>query len=77
MASAQKQIRADLQRLGELQSLALVERREESGLRSYRYVVDFAKARVLGRYVMQSDNKVTLFQSEFVVPRPGMNLGAN
>ena len=77
VASAQKQIRADLQRLGELQSLALVERREESGLRSYRYLVDFTKARVLGRYVMQPDNKVTLFQSEFVELKPGMNFGTN
>jgi hypothetical protein len=77
IAPAQEQIQADLRQFGALESVALVECREEAGLRSYRFVVDFAKAHVLGRCVMQADGKVTLLQSEAVEVKPGMLLGAN
>ena len=41
-----------------------------AGPHSYRYLFDFAKARVLGRYVITSNNIVTLFQSEAVARKP-------
>jgi len=75
VGTAQKKIQTDLQQLGPLVSLALVERRDESTRRSYRYVVEFTKARVLGRYVINAEDKVVLFQSEGVESRPGVTLG--
>ena len=76
-APAQKQIQSDLQRLGPIQSLALVARHEEAGLRSYRFIVEFAKARVLGRCVVQADDRVTLLQSDATELKPGIVLGSN
>lgn len=69
---AQPDIRADLQRLGGLVSLTLVERREEAGGRSYRYLLDFEQARVLGRYVLDEQDKVTLIQSEALELKPAV-----
>jgi hypothetical protein len=70
VGSAQQKIQSDLQRLGPLVSLTLVERRAEAGLRSYRYILDFTKARALGRYVIQADDKIALLQSEAVELKP-------
>jgi len=67
---AQQDIRADLQRLGGFVSLTLVERREEPGGRGYRYLLDFEQARVLGRYVLDEQDKVTLIQSEAMELKP-------
>jgi len=64
IAPAQKEIAADLGKLGRFVSLALVERREDPGGRSYRYLLDFAQARVLGRYVLDGTGQVALMQSE-------------
>ncbi|MEO5959676.1 MAG: hypothetical protein ABIZ49_03770, partial [Opitutaceae bacterium] len=64
IAPAQKEIAADLEKLGRFVSLALVERREDAGGRSYRYLLDFTQARVLGRYVLDEAGRVALMQSE-------------
>jgi hypothetical protein len=77
VSGAQKKIQADLQQLGPLVSLALVERRHESDRRSYRYLVEFTKARVLGRYVIASDDRIALFQSEAVELKPASSFGSN
>jgi hypothetical protein len=70
VAGAEKRIQADLQRYGPLESLAVVERRADSQRRSYRYVFEFTKARVLGRYEIDADGKVALFQPEAVELKP-------
>lgn len=67
---AQPQIQKDLQWLGALDSLALVGRRVESGRREYRYVVEFTKARVLGRYLLEADDRIALFQREAIELKP-------
>lgn len=77
VSKAQQQIQSDLLKFGPFESLVLVERRETAPVRSYRYVFDFAKARVLGRYVVNPDGKVSLFQSEAVEWRPGVTVGTN
>lgn len=69
---SQPDIQADLQRLGGFVSLTLVERREEPGGRGYRYLLDFEQARVLGRYVLDEQDKVTLIQSEFIELKPAI-----
>lgn len=63
---AQTSIQADLQQLGALQSLSLVERQTDAPVRTYRYIFEFTKARMLGRYEIDSNGRVTLFQSEAV-----------
>lgn len=70
ISSAQNDIQADLQRLGAFVSLALVERREESSGRSYRYLLEFERARVLGRYVLDPEDRIALMQSEFAELKP-------
>lgn len=65
IADAQKDIHAELQQLGPFISLALVDRGEDPAGRSYRYLVEFDRARVLARYVLDTDGKIALMQSEF------------
>jgi hypothetical protein len=64
VSSAQKAIQADLNKLGHLNFFTLVDRRVENGRRSYRYLVDFSNARVLLRFVLDDNDKVSLFQTE-------------
>lgn len=75
VSGSQKQIRTDLEQLGPLVSLALVERRDEPGGRIHRYLVEFQRARVLARYGLDEQDRVTLIQSEAVERRP--DTGAN
>lgn len=66
LSPMQKAIQDDMQRLGALRTLVVVEHREEAGRHRYRCVVDFEKARVLGRYDLDGAQRVTLIRSEFV-----------
>jgi hypothetical protein len=64
ISSAQKGIQADLNKLGHLNFFTLVDRQVENGQRSYRYLVDFSNAKVLLRFVLDENDKVSLFQTE-------------
>jgi hypothetical protein len=77
LSPMQKDIQGDMQRLGAVISLSLVERREESGRRSYLYLVDFEKARVLGRYGLDEQDRVTLIRSEFAEMKPDAGTPTN
>ena len=75
ISPVQKDIQTDLKRNGDLVSIALVERRNEGGRRSYRYRVEFEKATLLLRYVLDEQNKVSLIQPDGGELRPGADLG--
>jgi hypothetical protein len=60
----QKDIQADLQRSGDLISLALIDRQVEGGQRSYRYLLEFQNARAVEHFVIEEHDKVALIQSE-------------
>jgi hypothetical protein len=66
LSPMQKDVQTDMERLGALRALVVVEHREEAGRQTYRCVVDFEKARVLGRYDLDAEQRVTLIRSEFV-----------
>jgi hypothetical protein len=70
ISPAQREIQKSLEQLGQFQSLALVSRHEENGRRTYRYLVDFSKARVLGRYVFDEKNQVALMKTEAAELKP-------
>lgn len=65
LSKQRKEIQADMQRLGSLRALALVESKETGGTRSFRCLADFEKARVLGRYDLDAHNRVALIRPEF------------
>jgi hypothetical protein len=67
---SQQEIQADVKRLGDFVSLTLVERHSGPEGRSYRYLVEFRQARVLGRYVLDEHDKVALIQSEAIELKP-------
>jgi hypothetical protein len=67
----QKDLQADVRRLGDLTSLVLVGRQQDAGKRTYRYRVEFQKARVLGRYDLDEQDKVALIQTEGFEQKPG------
>jgi hypothetical protein len=77
LVSVQKDIQADMQRLGELRSLVLVEKRLESGQRNYRCLVDFEHARVLGFYALNEHDRVTAIRSEFAETRSSAGTAAS
>jgi hypothetical protein len=58
ISTYRKRSQAAIKSLGELVSLALVERTEESGNRCYRYRVEFKNTTVLQRFVLDHQNKV-------------------
>ena len=60
----QKEIQADIKRLGDYVSMALVERGEAKGRRSYLYRLEFANAIVLQRFVLDDQDKVAAPGSE-------------
>jgi hypothetical protein len=64
LSPAQKDLQTDLNRLGELISLTLVESTDEDDRRSYRYLAEFGKARALQHFVLDAHHKVALIQSE-------------
>lgn len=61
---SQKELQADLKRLGGLISMTLVERWDEDGRRNYRYRTEFEKATLLQHYVLDKQDKVALIQSD-------------
>jgi nitroreductase len=71
ITSKQKEIQADLNKLGGLLSMTLVERRAENGTRRYRYRIEFQDFRVLEVFVLNMQGKVSLIQSEGAEPRVG------
>lgn len=71
----QKAIQADLKRLGDFVSMTLVDRGEENGQRTYRYRLEFAKATILQRFILDAQNKMASGGSEAVELKPGARLG--
>ena len=75
IAPLQKNIQADLKRLGDFVSLTLVDRTEQKGQRSYRYRLDFANATILQHFVLDAQDKFAAGGSEAVELKPGAHLG--
>lgn len=75
LSPVQKDIQADLNRLGDLVSLTLVDRRAEGSKRSYRYRLEFKNATVLQHFVLDEQNKVALIQSEGSERKPNAGVG--
>jgi hypothetical protein len=70
LAPQQKKLQADLTALGKFESLTLVGRTVENGNSSYRYRLEFQKATVLGRYVLEESGKVAFAVTESFEPKP-------
>ncbi len=71
LAPVQEDIRADLARNGAVLSLTLIDRQAEGEQRSYRYLLEFEKARAVERFVLDERDKVALIQSELSEAKPG------
>ncbi len=69
LAPARAAIQADLQRSGALLSLSLIDRQVEGGRRSYRYLLDFEKARAVERFVLDEQGRAALIESEDSEPK--------
>jgi hypothetical protein len=69
LAPREKEILAQVAQLGPLQTLTLVERTDSAARRSYRYIIEFAKARVLQRYELDAEGKIAALASEFSEPK--------
>lgn len=65
LAPVQNDIRSDMQRLGRLRSLTVVEQHLAADRREYRCIVDFEHARVLGFYAFNDRDQITAIRSEF------------
>ncbi len=68
LAPAQQQLRAELAALGELRSLTLVGRTTATDRRTYRFIADFPRARVLQRYELTDDDRIAATATEFAEP---------
>jgi len=68
-----KEMQAQLKSFGRLVSLNLVARGDTDGKRTYRYIVEFEKARVLQRFVFDEHDKLAESEAEdLVLPKtPG------
>ena len=66
ISKEQNDIQESLKRVGELNSLVLVDRTNENGQRVYRYRSDFANAIILQRIVLNGQGKVSASRSEAV-----------
>lgn len=64
ISPGQKELQADLLRLGRLVSMVLVDRGSEQGQRWYRYRIEFEKTVVLQRIVLDGQDRIALVQSE-------------
>jgi hypothetical protein len=64
------QAQAMYKRFGEIVSLALVERGDTNGLRSYRYRLELTNAAMLGYVVLDAQNKASVFAAEFLEWKP-------
>jgi len=74
IAPLQKQIQADLKRLGDFVSMTLVDRSDDNGQRSYRYRIQFANATILQHFVLDAQAKFASGGSEAVESKPGVQL---
>jgi hypothetical protein len=70
----QKKTRENMKPLGELSSLVLLERSNTNGLRGYRYRVEFSKATLLMRFMLDAQNKLAAGTTESMEWKPGANL---
>ena len=66
ISPSQKEMQKAVGRFGELGAVTLVGRTGANGSRSYRYVLEFANARVLQYYDLAEGDKVAGIRSEFV-----------
>ena len=66
----QQEFRTDLKRLGALVSMTLVARWDESGRRNYRYRSEFENAVVIQHFILDTQNRVALIQSDSIELRP-------
>jgi hypothetical protein len=73
----QKGVQTDLERYGDLVSMALVERRSEERRRSYRYRIEFEKATLLLCYLLNEQNQIGLLLPEGAERKPGADLGGD
>ena len=71
LAPNRAQIQATLKTLGDFNSMTLVERSEDNGLRTYRYRLELANATLLQRFVLNGQNLFTDGGSDAVELRPG------
>lgn len=69
LAPARHQLQTELAALGELRSLTLVERAATSDRRTYRFIGDFPRARILQRYELDADGAIVATATEFAEPR--------
>jgi hypothetical protein len=66
IAPKQQSLQSQLRSMGDLVSLTLVDRSEQGGKRTYRYLVEFKTMKVLQRFVFDGNNKVEDSDSEDV-----------
>ena len=70
LSPKQQEFRTDLKRLGGLVSMTLIARWDENGRRNYRYRSDFANAAVLQHFILDTQNRVALIQSDSIELKP-------
>jgi hypothetical protein len=71
LSPMQKDIQADLKnKQGELIAVTLIDRQIEEGQVSYRYVLEFKKARAVEHFVLDGHKRVALLQSEGGAAKP-------
>lgn len=64
LAPIQQEIQAELNQLGTLLSFTLIECSRKAEQRSHLYYIEFEKAVVLQRFVLDAQNKVVLIKAE-------------
>jgi hypothetical protein len=69
ISPTQEELQAQTKALGSLVTLALVDRRAEGARRSYTYRMEFQKATVLQRFVLDERSKVALIETEGAEPK--------
>ena len=69
----QNEVQVGMKRLGDFISMTLVDRSDADGKRSYRYRLEFAKATLLARFVLDGQNKVASGETEAFEFKPGAN----
>ena len=73
----QKKTQLIVKSFGDFDSLALVDRSEADGTRSYRYRLEFKKATLLQRFVFDQEKKLAASVTEDVASKPGAGVGVN
>ncbi len=64
LAGIQGKVQADLEQVGDLVAVTLVERSIEDGVCDYRYIAEFKRARILLHVVYDSRNKVAVLDTD-------------